>query len=121
MLLRGSCRVFFTGPASRVVRLGQFPAPEADPMSEDERLELLGSNTEAHAALSEAAFKLHSDLQRLELADPNPAERSGLLADLPTLQPTNLCRGRFLRSRRMAGLASSCSPVRHSSHGFTPY
>ncbi len=41
-----------------MVWLGQFPALGADPMSEDERLELLGAITEAHAALSEAAFKL---------------------------------------------------------------
>ena len=42
----------------RLVWLGQFPAPRADPMSEDERLELLGTVAEAHAALSEATFKL---------------------------------------------------------------
>ena len=75
-------------------------------MSEDERLELLGSITEAHAALSEAAFKLRRELtrkapvtkaavkaeqeafrlrrelQRLDLADPDPAERSGPLAEV---------------------------------------
>ena len=69
-------------------------------MSEDERLELLGSITEAHGALSEAAFKLRRELpqkapatkaavraeqeafrlrrelQRLELADLDPAQGS---------------------------------------------
>ena len=86
--------------------VGAVPRPTADLMSEDERLELLGSITEAHATLREAAFKLRRELtqkapatkaaikaeqeafrlrrelQRLELADPDPAERRGPLPEV---------------------------------------
>ena len=80
--------------ASEVVWLGQFPAPEADRMSEDERLEMLRAATEAHADLKDLAlrlrrrltlkapatkaafkaeqelFRLRRELQRLTLEDP---------------------------------------------------
>ena len=70
-------------------------------MSEDERLELLGAATEAHADLKELAlrlrrrlpakapatkaavkaeqelFRLRRELQRLELSGPDPAKRRG--------------------------------------------
>ena len=54
-----------------VVWLGQFPAP--DPMSEDERLELLRTATEAHADLSELALRL-----RRHLTPKAPATRSSM-------------------------------------------
>ena len=75
------------------------PAPEVDPMSEDERLELVETVAEAHNRLADAAlalrrrltsqapltraavkaereaFRLKRELQRLDLSDPDPAPR----------------------------------------------
>ena len=75
-------------------------------MSEDERLEFVRTATEAHARLSEIAFKLRRELpakapslkeavkaearsfrlkrelQKLDLTDPNPAERRGQLGEV---------------------------------------
>ena len=75
-------------------------------MSEDERLELLGAASEAHADLKELAlrlrrrlpakapatkaavkaeqelFRLRRELQRLELSGPDPAERRGPLPEV---------------------------------------
>ena len=80
---------------------GAVPRPSATLMSEDERLELRGSITEAHADLKELAlrlrrrltlkapatkaafkaeqelFRLRRELQRLELSGADPAERRG--------------------------------------------
>ena len=74
-------------------------------MSEDERLEMLRTATEAHADLKELAlrlrrrltlkapatkaavkaeqelFRLRRELQRLGFTDPDPAERRGLLPE----------------------------------------
>ena len=76
-------------------------------MSEDERLELVRTATEAHAGLSEIAFMLRRELpakapalkeavkaearafrvkrelqQQLDINDPNPAERRGPLGEV---------------------------------------
>ena len=75
-------------------------------MSEDERLELLRAATEAHADLKELAlrlrrrltskapatkaafkaeqelFRLRREIQRIELSDPDPAERGGPLPEV---------------------------------------
>ena len=85
---------------------GQIPAPGADPISEDERLELVRTAAEAHSGLSEIAFKLRRELsakapalkealkaervafrlkrelQKLDLTDPDPPERSGPLGEV---------------------------------------
>ena len=96
------------GAESRVSggRVGAVPHPQADPMSEDERLEMLRTATEAHADLKELAlrlrrrltlkspatkaafkaeqevFRLRRELQRLELSGPDPAERRGPLPEV---------------------------------------
>ena len=57
-------------------RRGQFPAPEVDPMSEDKRLELLRTATEAHADLSELALRL-----RRRLPAKAPATRAAFKAE----------------------------------------
>ena len=86
--------------------VGAVPCPAPDPMSEDERLELLRAATEAHADLKELAlrlrrrltskapatkaavkaeqevFRLRRELQRLELSGPDPAERRGSLPEV---------------------------------------
>ena len=93
-------------PRLEVLWLGRFGAPEADPMSEDERLELLRTVSEAHAGIREIAlrlrrrlpakaaaaragvraeqeaFRLKIELQRLVLADPDPAARHGTLPEV---------------------------------------
>ena len=75
-------------------------------MSEDERQHLLGTISEAHALLREAAFKLRRELtkeapalkaaieaeqevfrlkrelQRIEITDPDPARRRGPLSEV---------------------------------------
>ena len=82
------------------------PAAAADPMSEDERLELLATVAEAHAALSDIAlalrrrltskapatkaavkveqeaFRLKRELGRLDLTEPDPAPRRGPLPEV---------------------------------------
>ena len=80
--------------------MGQFPAPGSDPMSEDERHEMLRTAGEAHSGLKELVlrlrrhtpkspahkaavkaeqelFRLRRELQRMDLTDPDPAERRG--------------------------------------------
>ena len=97
-------------------------------MGEDERLELLRTATEAHADLSElalrlrrhltskapattAAFKaeqelfwLRRELQRLELSDPDLAERSGPLPEVrrggKVIDIERLRRGKDRRGER---------------------
>ena len=80
-----------------MIWLGQFPAPTPDPMSEDERQEMLRTASEAHADLKELAlrlrrrltskapatkaafkaeqevFRLRRELRRLPLEDPEPS------------------------------------------------
>ena len=46
-----------------VVWLEQFPAPGADPMSEDERQEMLRTVAEAHLGLREIAFRLGREMK----------------------------------------------------------
>ena len=82
------------------------PALGADPMSEDERLELLRAAAEAPADLKEldlrlrrqltskapatraagraeeGVFRIRRELQRLELSGPDPAERRGLFPEV---------------------------------------
>ena len=77
-----------------------------DPMSEDERQELVRTAAEAHSGLREIAFKLRRELgakapalkealqaeqrafrlkrelQKLDLTDPDPPERRGPLAEV---------------------------------------
>ena len=97
------------------------PAPEADPMSEDERLELLETVIKAHAALSDVAlelrrrltrqspvtkaavkveqeaFRLKRELQRLDISEPAPAARRGPLPEVrrggKVIDVTRLRRG----------------------------
>ena len=56
--------------------VGAVPRPAADSMSEDDRQEMLGSITEAHAALSEATFKLWR-----ELSAKAPATKAAVKAE----------------------------------------
>ena len=56
--------------------MGQFPAPEADPMSEDERQEMLRTIAEAHDGLKEIAFKL-----RRLLTSKAPATKAAFKAE----------------------------------------
>ena len=60
----------------RMVWLGQFPAPGAAPVNEDERLDLVRTAADAHASLSEIAFKL-----RRELPAKAPALKEALKAE----------------------------------------
>ena len=86
--------------------VGAVPRPAPDPMSEDERLELLRTATEAHADLKELAlrlrrrltskapatraavraeegvFRLRRVLQRLTLDDPEPSRRRKELGEV---------------------------------------
>lgn len=83
------------------MREGAVFSPAPDPMSEDERFEMLRTATEAHANLKELAlrlrrhltpkapatkaavkaeqelFRLRRELQRIDLDDPDPADRRG--------------------------------------------
>ena len=89
-----------------MVWLGQFPAPPPDPMSENERQEMLRTASEAHADLKEIAlrlrrrltskapatnaaimaeqevFRLRRELQRLPLEDPEPSRRREELGEV---------------------------------------
>ena len=86
--------------------MGQFPAPQADPMSEDERQEMLRTVDEAHLGIREIALRLRRrlpvraaaakagvraeqeawrlkiELQRLVLADPDLAAGRGTLPEV---------------------------------------
>ena len=92
--------------AAAVLWLGQFPAPGADPMSEDERQDLVRSAAVAHSGLREIAFKLQRELgakapalkealkaeerafrlkrelQQLDVQDPEPARRREPLGEI---------------------------------------